>query len=212
MWCIPVKTWGMLTNTKPIQMTGLLLCGGKSSRMGSDKGLLTASGITWAEAGCRKLDAVVASVVISVNSDQFVSYAAHFSEKQLIVDDEQLQIGGPLRGLLSAHIRMPEEDLLLFACDLLFMEIPVFEALLLQQKRSTEKEAFVFTQNQEAEPLCGIYTARGLSRILTAYQNGNLGKQSMKHILELLDTSETELPEQWVSCFKNINTRHDLNS
>lgn len=34
-------------------MTGIILCGGKSSRMGSDKGLLSTSGITWAETACQ---------------------------------------------------------------------------------------------------------------------------------------------------------------
>ncbi len=191
-------------------MKGLLLCGGKSSRMGSDKGLLFTDGITWAENAYQKLAKVVSSIAISVNDEQFTSYAKHFSENQLIVDNEKLSIGGPLRGLFSAHIQMPEEDILLFACDLLFMDTIVFDALRLQQTQSPDKEAFVFTQQQEAEPLCGIYTAHGLNRIFSAYQNGSLGKPSMKHMLETLNTSLTALPEEWKPYFKNINTRHDL--
>ncbi len=192
-------------------MTGLLLCGGKSSRMGSDKGLLNAAGITWAETAYQKIATVVSSVAISVNKEQLPSYKKHFLESELIVDSDQLKIGGPLCGLLSAHIQMPKEDIFLFACDLLFMETPVFEALLLQQKETPDKEAFVFMQDQETEPLCGIYTAIGLNKILTAYQNESLGKQSMKHVLEMLSTSKKELPDEWKPFFKNINTRNDLN-
>ncbi len=192
-------------------MTGLLLCGGKSSRMGSDKGLLNAAGITWAETAYQKIATVVSSVAISVNKEQLPSYKKRFLESELIVDSDQLKIGGPLCGLLSAHIQMPKEDIFLFACDLLFMETPVFEALLLQQKETPDKEAFVFMQDQETEPLCGIYTAIGLNKILTAYQNESLGKQSMKHVLEMLSTSKKELPDEWKPFFKNINTRNDLN-
>jgi molybdopterin-guanine dinucleotide biosynthesis protein A len=78
--------------------------------------------------------------------NSYSSYAKHFTEKQLIVDDNQLNIGGPLHGLLSTHIQFPQEDIFLFACDLLFMETVVFEALLLQQKIFPGKEAFVFNR------------------------------------------------------------------
>lgn len=212
MWCTRGKTWAMRINTKSFQMTGLLLCGGKSSRMGSDKGLLTTSGITWTETAFHKLSAVVSPIAISVNSEQFPLYTKYFTKNLLIIDNDQLKIGGPLCGLLSAHIQMPGEDILLLACDLLFMETAVFDALLLQQQKMPEKEAFVFTQEEEAEPLCGIYRASGLKRIFSAYQSGNLGKPSMKHILETLNTSLTALPEEWKLCFRNINTRHDLSS
>ncbi len=191
-------------------MTGLLLCGGKSSRMGSDKGLLPALGITWAEAAYNKLASVVSNIAISVNREQLPAYTKHFTKEQLIVDEDVLQVGGPLRGLFSAHIQMPQEDILLFACDLLYMETPVFNTLLLRQKQSRDKEAFVFTQDGEDEPLCGIYTAVGLSRMFKAYQNGQIGKQSMKHVLETLHTERILLPENQKHCFKNINTRQDL--
>lgn len=193
-------------------MTGLLLCGGKSSRMGSDKGLLPAEGITWAEQAYHKLSSVVSPVFISVNNEQLSSYSKHFTETQLIVDNDQLNIGGPLRGLLSTHIRIPREDIFLFACDLLFMETVVFDALLLQQIQLPAKEAFVFTQGGEAEPLCGIYTAKGLSKIINAYESGVLGKPSMKHMLETLDSLFTKLPKEWEHYFKNINTRQDLSN
>jgi molybdopterin-guanine dinucleotide biosynthesis protein A len=191
-------------------MTGLILCGGRSSRMGSDKGLLPAEGITWAATAYNKLSSIVSSIFISVNDEQLSSYAKHFNRDQLIVDDNQLNIGGPLHGLLSTHLQFPQEDIFLFACDLLFMETIVFDTLLLQQKTFPGKEAFVFNQSGEAEPLCGIYTAEGLYKIINAYQNGVLGKPSMKHVLETLDTSLTELPKEWEHCFKNINTKQDL--
>jgi len=193
-------------------MTGIILCGGNSSRMGTDKGLLFSSGITWAETACTKLSSVISPIAFSVNHRQQQTYAAHFPTQQLIVDNDQLNIGGPLRGLLSAHIQMPQEDIFLFACDLLFMEPIVFKELLTHQQQSPGCEAFVFMQQQEAEPLCGIYTAAGLAKILAIYYAGTLGKQSMKHVLETVNTLHPELPADWQPYFKNINTRHDLNS
>lgn len=192
-------------------MIGLLLCGGKSSRMGTDKGLIADTGITWAEAACNKLAPFVSSVAISVNQIQLSIYAEHFPAHFLIVDNHELAIGGPLCGLLSAHLQMPEENIFLLACDLLFIEPVVFEKLLHTQKQYPQNNAFVFEQNEEAEPLCGIYTSAALKKILTVYREGKLGKQSMKHALEMSDTLQTALPEGWKSYFRNINTRNDLN-
>lgn len=193
-------------------MTGLILCGGQSSRMGTDKGLLPTDGNTWVETACDKLGAVVSSVAISLNKKQQELYVVLFPERQLIVDNDELSIGGPLHGLLSAHMLMPEEDIFLFACDLLFMETIVFRALIALRQKSPSFEAFVFKQEQEAEPLCGIYTSTGLAKIFSAYHAGSLGKHSMKHILEMLNTLYLPLPGAWQMYFKNINTRHDLNS
>jgi molybdopterin-guanine dinucleotide biosynthesis protein A len=193
-------------------MTGLILCGGQSSRMGTDKGLLADSGNTWVETACNKLASVISPVAISINQQQEPSYLSVFPYRQLIVDNDQLSVGGPLRGLLSAHMLMPEETIFLFACDLLFMEPIVFTELIIQQQQNPDSEAYVFTQRQEAEPLCGIYTSTGLAKILAAYHTGTLGKQSMKHILETLNTAYLPLPDEWQTYFKNINTRHDLNS
>lgn len=180
--------------------------------MGSDKGLMNDSGITWAETACRKLCTVVSPVRISVSSDQFASYAAYFPAQQLLADNAALTIGGPLRGLISAYIQMPEEDIFLLACDLLLIEPIVFRELLALQEQSPDYDAFVFIQDTEAEPLCAIYTAKGLQKILAAYREGSLGKQSMKHVLEMLHTLQTVLPTDWKPYFKNINTRQDLHS
>jgi molybdopterin-guanine dinucleotide biosynthesis protein A len=191
-------------------MTGLVLCGGNSSRMGTDKGLLLVSGITWAETACSKLSNLIPAVTISVNAQQLPVYRSHFPDKTLIVDNPQLSVGGPLRGLLSVHLQLPKEDIFVFACDLLFMENIVFRNLLDKQQQSPAYEAYVFMNNQQAEPLCGVYTAKGLAKIFTAYHEGSLGKQSMKHVLEMLNTCYQPLPSAWQDYFKNINTRDEL--
>lgn len=192
-------------------MIGLILCGGKSSRMGTDKGLLYASGITWAETAHYKLSPYVSSTVISVNREQLPSYKEHFSENQLIVDTDTLDIGGPLCGLLSAHLLFPEEDIFLFACDLLLMEPFVFETLLDLKKELPNYEAYVFINEKEPEPLCSIFTSNALKMVLTTYQEGGLGRQSMKHILEIVNTLKTEIPKGWQYYFKNVNSHQDLN-
>ncbi len=47
-------------------MIGLILCGGQSSRMGSDKGLLKLEAKTWAQTAIDKMEILHIPVKISV--------------------------------------------------------------------------------------------------------------------------------------------------
>lgn len=192
-------------------MIGLILCGGKSTRMGSDKGLQDRSGITWAESSYRKLEPLVSSIAISVNQDQINTYQIHFPTLQLIVDRPELHIGGPLCGLLSSHLAFPEETIFILACDLIYMDPVVLESIAALQNSNPNYGGYICKNNLAVEPLCGIYTAAALQKILLLQQSGSLLKHSMKHVLELIDSFKMEMPENWIPFFKNVNSQHVLN-
>ncbi len=118
------------TKPHPSTMIGVILCGGQSSRMGTDKGLLKLHANTWAQTAVDKLAELQLPVVISVNKNQYADYATIFSPQQLITDNDSLQIKGPLAGLLSVHLQHPAEDLLLLACDMPLMETSLLKELL----------------------------------------------------------------------------------
>src|SRR5690349_13098964 len=101
-------------------LLGVVLCGGESKRMGSDKGLLVLNGKTWSEHIADKLKLLNLPVVVSINQSQRELYNRIFSEKHLIVDE--LPMHGPLNGLLTVHKASPAKDILLFACDLIEMD------------------------------------------------------------------------------------------
>src|SRR4051794_35971592 len=82
-------------------LTGVVLCGGNSTRMGKDKGLLKEEEQTWAEIATQKLTALHLPVLISVNREQFQTYEQIFPKERLVVDSESLGSKAPLFGLLS---------------------------------------------------------------------------------------------------------------
>ena len=142
-------------------MIGAILCGGQSSRMGTDKGLLKLHANTWAQTAVDKLADLSLPVVISVNKNQYADYATIFSAQQLITDNETLEIKGPLVGLLSVHLQHTTEDLLLLACDMPLMETSLLKELVTIYNQQSA-DAFVYTNDGEPEPLCGIYKSSGL--------------------------------------------------
>ncbi len=192
-------------------MLGIVLCGGQSLRMGSDKGMLSHQNKLWANVASDKLTEFNIPVKFSVNPTQKELYAGYFSDERLVIDHPSLDIKGPLLGLLSAHISEPFADLLTLACDMLLMEIRLLEVLINTFNASPSFEAYIFTKDGQQEPLCGIYTRKGLEKILHIMQTKGLAKHSMKFILENMNVKEIEVNEADYHLFKNFNAHAEIN-
>lgn len=192
-------------------MIGIILCGGQSSRMGSDKGLLKLEANTWAQTAIDKMSALDIPIKISVNSKQYRDYEAVFPAADLITDDLTLSLKGPLLGVLSSHLKFPQEDLFVLACDMPLMEPSVLKTLYTVYQQETSFTAYVFTNEGEPEPLCGIYKAKGLSIILDMLVAGRLSKYSMKFMLEHLDMMSIPATDEQKKFFRNFNAHAELN-
>jgi len=191
-------------------MLGVVLCGGQSSRMGSDKGLLLLNDKTWTQKAIDTLSNFQIPIVISVNKNQYRDYSTIFPTDTLIPDDPSLQLHGPLCGLLSVHLKYPEEDLLILACDMPLIDIELIQQLL--TKYSTETaDAFIYTTDGEPEPMPGVYRSKGLAYIHQLYSTNQLPRHSMKYMLEHISTSFSPLPADKKDCFRNFNTHAELN-
>jgi molybdopterin-guanine dinucleotide biosynthesis protein A len=192
-------------------MVGVVLCGGQSKRMGSDKGLLNLHANTWAQTAIDKISVLKIPVVISVNKDQYEAYSSIFPPQQLITDKDSLQVKGPLSGVLSVHLSYPAEDLVILGCDMPLMETELVKELLNNYHQQQDKDAFVFTNDGLPEPLCGIYKAKGLAKIISLYQNNQLPRHSMKFMLEHIATYFIPLSDDKKKCFRNFNAHAELN-
>jgi molybdopterin-guanine dinucleotide biosynthesis protein A len=191
-------------------MTGVILCGGQSTRMGTDKGMLQRDTTTWAQLAFNKLAALSIPVVLSVNQQQQNSYRNIFDQSLLIEDDSKLDIGGPLRGILSVHNKFPSVDLFVLACDMLAMDALVIDVLYENTLTNNNNEALVFKNEQKVEPLCGVYLSKGLKHIYALYQQQQLKKHSMMYVLKSLNTKYLSLPDTWEKYFNNYNSPEDF--
>ena len=191
-------------------MLGVILCGGQSSRMGTDKGLLPVHTTTWVQQAAATMTALSLPFVVSVNEGQYDQYNILFTQEQLVKDNTALQLKGPLLGVLSVHDQYPSEDVLVLACDMPLMDIAMPRQLISLYKKGNT-DAYVFTNDDEPEPLCAIYTAKGLAHIMQLYNNNQLTRHSMKFMLEQLTVQQQPvLPEQ-KKYFQNFNAHAQLN-
>jgi len=179
--------------------------------MGTDKGLLKLEAKTWGQTAFDKIAALNIAVKISVNNDQFAAYSDVFSTADLVADNPSLSLKGPLLGVLSSHLLYPAEDLFILACDLPLMEPFLLEELKSRYLLHQSYDAHIFTNNNEPEPLCGIYTARGLAVIHNMLQEGRLTRYSMKFMLDHLPVNRIPVSEEQKKSFRNFNAHAELN-
>lgn len=158
-------------------LLGVVLCGGQSKRMGTDKGLLKREGKAWAVCIAEKLREAKLEVVVSINEKQKPGYQDLFRDTCLLID--HVPIEGPLGGLLSVHTRFPEKDILLMACDLIDMEQNTITMLIKKYTETPSYEYYVYRQHGFTQPFCAIYSAEGLAKVYTSFENKGLKKYSL---------------------------------
>ena len=186
-------------------MTGIVLCGGESKRMGSDKGLLKRQEQTWAGLAETKLSALQIPTFVSINTKQREEYSQNFPQEKLIFDNDDLNVKGPLLAILSCHLQLPGEDLFVLACDMTDMTVTFLKELFTRSV-SKQNEAYVYSTGGRLQPLCGIYTLRGLKKINRLNERGELRKFSMMHVLDQLDADVSEVDSNLVAAFSNYNS------
>ncbi len=185
----------------PGNLLGVVLCGGESKRMGSDKGLLVKESKQWALWVAEKLQDCGLETLVSLNTSQEVGYRIVFPDTPFVLD--QAIVNGPLNGLLSVHQEYPDRDLLLMACDLIDMDHDTLTNLIDVYKTSADFDFYVYRHGAFAEPFCAIYTANGLEATMQLLVAGKLKRFSLHERFENGKTLYLDIPR--LSVFKNFN-------
>lgn len=143
------------------KLYGLVLAGGKSTRMGTDKGLLNYHGKPQQEFLYELLDKVCDQAFLSLRKDQNQSILNDF---KVVVDNNEYR--GPFNGILSAHKMHPEVAWLVLACDLPLLDLQSIKTLV--KSRNARQLATSFATNQSGlpEPLITIWEPKGLLKAI----------------------------------------------
>jgi molybdopterin-guanine dinucleotide biosynthesis protein A len=132
---------------------GLVLAGGRSTRMGRDKATLAYHGRSQLDAARALLAPRVADCFVSVRPDQ-VGDPARARHPQIVDGPEGL---GPAAGILAAQRAHPQAAWLVLACDLPFLDAGTLDALLAARDPGKVATAFRSAHDGLPEPLCAVY-------------------------------------------------------
>lgn len=154
--------------TSIAKLYGLVLSGGKSTRMGTDKGLIKYHGIPQREYLYGLLSQVCEMTFVSLREEQEAELP---SQMKTIVDLNEYR--GPYNGLLSAHKKHPEAAWLVLACDLPLIDLDALKELISQRDNTKQATAFALKENPLPEPLCAIWEPNAFVDSLFYLEAGN---------------------------------------
>jgi molybdopterin-guanine dinucleotide biosynthesis protein A len=184
-----------------IAITGAVLAGGRSRRLGRDKARHLLNGrplAQWVMAAVSPL--VDESWLITNQPLEHLGLGF-----PLLID--VMPGRGALGGLLSVMLVARGTHILLSACDTPFLQPALLQAMITQTRQGNQ-DAVVCRSSRGLEPLPGVFSCRLLQRLQAQVQGDDL------RLRTLLDSCRTKvLPPEEVACydeselsFFNINT------
>jgi molybdopterin-guanine dinucleotide biosynthesis protein A len=189
------------TNMEKEKLTGLVVCGGKSSRMGTDKSKIIYHGEQQRYYLYKMLQAFCAGVYISCNEEQATYMSPGY---EFITDDEAYADIGPAASLLSAVKKFPGKNWLVIACDYPFIYTENVARFVNTLKDKTEVAAFYNPPKKVYEPLLGYYSAKAIEQMIHILKGENY---SLQHYLKIVNANKHVADALEI---KNINTPDEM--
>lgn len=181
-------------------LTGIVLTGGKSSRMGVEKGLLEFRGKPLVQYGIDLLSCYAGRTLLSTAHPGYGRFGLE------TVPDE-VAGRGPAAGLAAALKYSNTDWNLVLACDLPFLEKELIELLLCN---TFDYQAVIPIHSGNIEPLAGLYH-KSLAPVFE--ENLDKGNFALHRILEKSRVNWVDavaLTEKFPILFTNFNTAVEL--
>lgn len=180
-------------------ITGIVLAGGRSSRMGSDKGLLKLNDKLFIEHIMLAMKPLVDSIIIVSNNNTY----DQFGYERII---DEVKDAGPLAGLYSGLSHSKTRYNLVLSCD-----IPLIQTEVLKTLIDTDYKNYDVVQIQSENktmPLIALYNKECMDKCLKLLHDG---ERRLRVAVGQLNTKTVSIQPRWQEYVKNINTKDDLN-
>lgn len=179
-------------------ITGIVLAGGKSSRMGYDKGLAIVEGKKMIERVILSLKNVVDQVIIIANTDTY-------DYLNLPVFKDVYPDKGPVGGIYTGLLNSSADKNLIVACDMPFLTESLLKSVV---DSSADYQVVVPSVNGRLEPLCGFYRKDVADTLKQNIEADELPVHKAIRKLNYLGLVQDIEKEQRV--FANINKPEDI--
>jgi len=150
----------------PIKATAIIVAGGSSRRMGTDKSLLLVKGRSMIERIFEQLDGYFEQILISANNKKKFAFLG------LEIVPDKIPNQGPLMGIASALEASANEVNFVVACDIGHIEMGFVRKLLREIVRSKADIVVPTSGNGKYEPLFAVYRKNALEAINKVLSSG----------------------------------------
>ncbi len=180
------------------EMTGIILAGGKSSRMGQEKGLIQLNGKPFIEHILLAIQPLVTEViVVSSNSD----YDTYVDRR---VEDIILE-AGPIAGIHAGLVHSKTENNIIVSCDVPLITTQLLTTLI--RHKEEDVDVVQFEAMGETIPLIALYKKRCIYACREALDKS---QRSLRKLITTLKVKTIKVTEKELFSVANINTKEDL--
>ena len=180
-----------------MKMTAIILAGGKSSRMGEDKGLMLFNGKPM-------IQYIIDTVCVITDQIIIVSNNKEYEKFKLPVYEDLIKNQGPLAGIYTGLNYTKTDKNIVLSCDVPFVSAEVVKELMANCKNA---EVVIGEHNGRTHQLIGIYDQSIKAQLKEELSNK---QRKIKLVLEKLSCKTINLDHFNARIFSNINSRNDI--
>jgi len=184
-------------------ITGIILAGGKSSRMGKDKGLCDFRGKELVSYAIETLRPLCGNLMISANY-----YPEKYAAYNLPVIADDIKNIGPMGGILTCLKRSQTQHNLVLSCDTPFVTQALFQQLI----DAVQKDQVVAPAHHTflVEPLSAYYNTNVIGDMEQAVNEGNYKMLDFIKTVRFKTIQVEQQPYFTEYLFLNLNSPGDL--
>ena len=183
------------------ELTGLIICGGHSSRMGRDKGRIAWHGIEQRYFLYQMLELLCKKVQLSCNAVQANEIEPGY---EYIVDDEKYNKIGPMAALLTAFNKYPGESFLVVGCDYPFIRKEDMFQLINSRNENDTAVSFFNGATGFYEPLLAVYENKIAGLLVEHFDQQQYSLQAM-----LKTSNACKINPSEITSIKSVDTPED---
>jgi molybdopterin-guanine dinucleotide biosynthesis protein A len=187
-----------------IDTFGLIICGGRSSRMGIDKSRLIYHDKEQRYHIYEMLQPFFQNTILCCNDVQAAGIQTPY---QYIIDKDEFKNIGPMGALLSAYDAFPEKNFVAVGCDYPFLTAATINNFINSIINKNSPSACYNQESGFYEPLLAYYTAENVAGIKELYAAGNYSLQKFLRQQHAFEFTDFELSE-----IKSVDTIEEMNA
>ncbi len=190
-----------------MEINGILLVGGRSSRLGRDKSLEIIGGESLIERAVNALAPLCKTVILVAAVDTELKSVTETPSLRIVTDIYPRK--GPLVGLYSGLEQSDTLYNLVIACDMPFLSEKLIRLMI---ELAPGYDAVVPRPGKKAEPLCAVFSRNCLTTIEKMMEDGDYTVRHIpqKVITRYVNAKEIASADPEYRSFINVNREEDL--
>lgn len=202
-------------------MSVIILAGGKSRRMGSDKAFLLYKARPFVSIIAQEMSKISNEIIVPIGKKDRRKFESILRDDHTLIINDEYDLATPLSGMLTALNYATNPYAAVIACDLPLVKSEIISLL---YKRACNHSGAVprwpehsAPRGQDGksriEPLCAVYNAsQARQATWEALKRGKVGCRHMVSMLadvRYVDVTELEVLDEELDSLTNINTLDD---